>query len=133
MRKIKALSIVLGIALIGSLYINYIYIKGLIKGAVSIPPFDPSTQSDIIRFMIEHDESFRDTDMNMIDDFEVPPKIVIWNDNAYWTTGDAFLMTTVNDYGQPDFAMTQPVDISSMDNDSLKEMLQIIDALQAEV
>ena len=90
------------------------------------------TQSEIYQDMIEHDESFRETD----DDYDREEKrlvnVAIYDNNAYWVNDEGFVVAPLDEEEEIVYSLQQQVDVHSMNESEVDMLLNILDALKEE-
>ncbi len=122
-------AIALSVALLGSLYVNYLWIKaflevGDIQGLSSLP-----TQSDIYEGMKEHDSSFRATEAEPESKKELV-NVAIYNSMAYWVTDEGFVVAPLDEDEEVMYYLQEKVDVHSMSRKDVDMLMEILDALK---
>ena len=125
-------SIALTVALLTSVYLNFLWLNDSLElkdlPRMSVVP----TQSEIYQDMIEHDESFRETD----DDYDREEKrlvnVAIYDNNAYWVNDEGFVVAPLDEEEEIVYSLQQQVDVHSMNESEVDMLLNILDALKEE-
>lgn len=113
---------------IGSLILNYAFIKLFMRIEVHESASGLLSQSEEYELAKMHDESFRETK----EEDEKVVKLAIYDGIAYWVTDDGLMYAPVDEDDEVEYSLKRPVDAHAMTQGQIDMMLEILDALKEE-
>lgn len=120
-------AIVLFLALLGSLYLNYLWIKAVLS-LDEVQGTSPDSQSEVYEGMKLHDSHFKDTDTT-----EEETKVVnvaIYNNVAYWIADVGLVQAPLDEEEEVMYSLQKQVDVHSMTTKEVDMLMEILDALK---
>lgn len=123
-------AIVLFLALLGSLYLNYLWIKAVLS-LDEVQGTSPESQSEVYEGMKLHDSHFKETkDPDTTEEEAEVVNVAIYNNMAYWVADEGLVVAPLDDDEEVMYSLQKQVDAHSMSQADINVLWEILDALK---
>ncbi len=123
-------AIVLFLALLGSLYLNYLWIKAVLS-LDEVQGTSPESQSEVYEGMKLHDSHFKETkDPDTTEEETEVVNVAIYNNVAYWIADVGLVQAPLDEEEEVMYSLQKQVDVHSMTTKEVDMLMEILDALK---